>query len=175
VTRERDGGEAVVTSWFAAIFLGVAVDGEARTIEQAPELGPVSGADTGRFDWTPIPVARHLPHVYTECAAIWNPIHTERSIALSKGLPDIILHGTATWALAGQAVVRRFADGDPTRLRRLGGHFKGRVIPGTTIAVGTRGDDLEPRGVRVEVRNAQDEIALGGGRAVVASATPATR
>ncbi len=165
VTRDHDSGEPVVTSWFAAIFLGVTVDGDARMLDQPPALGPVREAPGNGLDWTPIPIARHLPHVYTECAAIWNPIHTERAIALSKGLPDIILHGTATWALAGQMVVRRFAGGDPTRLRRLGGHFKGKVIPGTTIAVGTRGDDRDPCGVQVEVRNAQGEIALASGRA----------
>ena len=41
-----------------------------------------------------------LAHVYTECARIWNPIHTDRAVARAAGLPDIILHGTATLALA---------------------------------------------------------------------------
>ncbi|MCL4747453.1 MAG: hypothetical protein KJZ83_18860, partial [Burkholderiaceae bacterium] len=113
-------------------------------------------------------IARELPHVYTECASIWNPIHTERAVALSKGLPDIILHGTATWALAGLTVVRRLAAGDPTRLRRMCGHFKGRVIPGTTITVGMRGVDVQSQRVQVEVRNAVDEIALANGYAELA-------
>ena len=38
-------------------------------------------------------------HVYTECARIWNPIHTDVAYARAAGLPDIILHGTATLAL----------------------------------------------------------------------------
>lgn len=162
VTSDHDSGEPVVTSCFATIVLGVPVDGEARTIEQSPAFGPVRDAPENQLDWTSVRIARGLPHVYSECADIWNPIHTERAIALSKGLPDIILHGTATWALAGLTVVRRFAGGDPTRLRRLGGHFKGRVIPGTTIAVGAHGDGREPCGVQVEVRNVQGEIALIG-------------
>ena len=27
--------------------------------------------------------------MYTECARIWNPIHTDRAVALAAGLPDI--------------------------------------------------------------------------------------
>ncbi len=168
-TSDRDSGEPVVTSWFAAIVLGVPVDGQATLAEQAPELKPIAAADASRLEWTPIAIARQLPHVYTECAAIWNPIHTERAVARSIGLPDIILHGTATWALAGLGVVQRLAAGDPTRLRRLGGHFKGRVIPGTTITLGCRADG--PDQVQFEVRNADGEVALANGRAELAVAT----
>jgi acyl dehydratase len=170
-THDKESGEAVATSWWASIALGVAVEGEARTLEDAPPLG-AGVAGEGTLDWTPIAVARQLPHVYTECASIWNPIHTERAVALSKGLPDIILHGTATWALAAQEVVRRCAGGDPTRLRRLGGHFKGAVIPGTTITIGMRGDGADPCGVQLEVRNARGEPALTRARAEVSAAHP---
>lgn len=173
VTRDRDSGAPVVTSWFAAIVLGVGVEGQAPLADEAPELPPIAPADAGRMAWTPIPIARQLPHVYTECAAIWNPIHTERSVANSIGLPDIILHGTATWALAGLGVVQQQAGGDPTRLRRLGGHFKGRVIPGTTITLGCAADGAEPAAVQFEVRNAEGEVALANGRADLAAA-PAT-
>lgn len=169
VTHERESGEAVVTSWFAAIVLGVPVEGDAQALERFPAIEPVREPQANALEWTPVAIARGLPHVYTECAAIWNPIHTERAIALSKGLPDIILHGTATWALAGLTVVRRHAGGDPSRLRRLGGHFKGRVIPGTTIAVGTGSGAPGAGGVQVEVRNAQGEIALAGCAEVASS------
>ena len=169
-TCDGDTGEPVVTTWFAAIVLGVEVEGESRSVEQAPAPGPTAADAAKAFDWTPIPIERQLPHVYTECAAIWNPIHTERAVALSKGLPDIILHGTATWALAGLTVVRRLGAGDPARLRRLCGHFKGRVIPGTTITVGTRSVGAQTHGVQVEVRNAVGEIALANGYAELGSA-----
>ena len=58
--------------------------------------------------------------------------------ATAAGLPDIILHGTATWALAGRELVARCADRDPTRLRRLRGCFRAMVIPGTAIELGYR-------------------------------------
>ena len=175
VTCERDSGAPVVTSWFAAIVLGVEVEGPATVAEQAPELEPIATADANRLAWTSIAIARQLPHVYTECASIWNPIHTERAVARSVGLPDIILHGTATWALAGLGVVQRLAGGDPTRLRRLGGHFKGRVIPGSIITLGCHADGSDSGGVQFEVRNAEGEVALANGRATLAASAETTK
>ena len=42
-----------------------------------------------------VEVPYHLGHVYTECARIWNPIHTDLAVARAAGLPGPILHGTA--------------------------------------------------------------------------------
>jgi hypothetical protein len=42
-------------------------------------------------------------------------------------LPDIILHGTATLALAVSRLVESELGGDPRRVRRLGGRFGGMV------------------------------------------------
>ena len=101
----------------------------------------LNGADSNRVE---IFVSREMPHVYTECARIWNPIHTEREVALRAGLPDIILHGTATWALAGRELLSAYGDRDPARLKRLYGRFTAMVIPGTSIVVehapGRRGE-----------------------------------
>ena len=47
-----------------------------------------------------MPVSATAAHVYTEGARIWNPIHTDAAVAARAGLPGIILHGTATLALA---------------------------------------------------------------------------
>ena len=91
-------GRPVATSWSRSIFRGVETAGPNAETERAPEpprLG-LNGDAPGRSE---IFVPREMPHVYTECARIWNPIHTEREVALAAGLPDIILHGTATWAL----------------------------------------------------------------------------
>lgn len=131
-TVDDSSGEPVVTSWTTALMRGVAVEGEHPPLAGPPgALGGVSGSPQA----TPITVARELPHIYSECSGIWNPIHTERKVAQSVGLPDIILHGTASWALAGREIIRLYADGDPRRLRRLGGRFGAIVIPGTTISL----------------------------------------
>src|SRR4029077_6419959 len=55
---------------------------------------------------TEVAISPTLAHVYTECARIWNPIHTDRAVARAAGLPDIILHGTATLALAVSRALR---------------------------------------------------------------------
>lgn len=107
---------------------------------------------------------RELPHVYTECARIWNPIHTERRVALAAGLPDIILHGTATWALACRELVARELDGDPRPLRRLAGSFRALVIPGAAVAL--RYAETSPGRFAFEVLNEAGERAISDGLAI---------
>jgi len=59
----------------------------------------------------------------------------ERQVVLQAGLPDIILYGTATWALAAGHLIQRFARSVLTRLRRFVGRFTAVVMPGTTITL----------------------------------------
>ena len=51
-------------------------------------------------------VAATPAHVYTECARIWNPIHTDIAVARGGRAARLILHGTATLALAVSRVRR---------------------------------------------------------------------
>jgi len=131
-TTEAVSGAPVVTSWHASIYRGVAIEGEGGSIAEPPETPAAPGALGPSRS---IPVSREAAHLYTECAAIWNPIHSERRVALAQGLPDVILHGTATWAMAGREIVAFYAGGDPTRLKRLRARFKSPVIPGHPITL----------------------------------------
>ncbi len=88
-----------------------------------------------------IPVDALAAHVYTECARIWNPIHTDRAVALAAGLPDIILHGTATMALAVTQLVDAYLGADPTRVRRLGGRFSAMVLMPSTLTLEVHADE----------------------------------
>ncbi len=159
----------VVTSYASTIYRGIAVVGEEAQHEEAPALPAVSHAEATSCD-IPIPIARQAPHVYTECARIWNPIHTERRVALEAGLPDIILHGTATWALAAGVLIHHCAAGDPTRLRRFIGRFTAMVIPGTTITVRCAQAQYGGSSVAFRVCNAEGAAAISGGVAVFAPA-----
>jgi acyl dehydratase len=135
-TRDAASGEAVTISWTSSIYRHVEVSGEDRADELEPETPALATAplpDDARS--VAIPIPREMPHVYSECADIWNPIHTERAEALAAGLPDIILHGTATWALAGLTILRDVAGADVGRLSRITGRFTGMIIPGETITV----------------------------------------
>ena len=127
-------GMPVLTVYYGSLFRGVAAIGEPRARDASPPLPTAVREPAPRWE-AAIAVARHAPHVYTECADIYNPIHTERSVALAAGLPDIIVHGTLTLAYAAREILNREAAGDPARLRRIVCRFGGMVIPGTTVRV----------------------------------------
>ena len=132
-TSDASSGAPVVTTWTAGIFLRESVSGGNRGTEEIPALREDAEVGVVPISHLGIETSQGLAHRYSEYASIWNPIHTERSAALAIGLPDIILHGTCTWALAGQALIRAVGGGNPRRLRRLAGRFKGMVFPGDRL------------------------------------------
>ena len=158
-TKAEDGAP-IVTTWNGGIFRAVAVTGEDRVEDQPPPAPQPTAADT-RDEDVEIPVTAGLAHVYTECARIWNPIHTDRAVALAAGLPDIILHGTATLALAISALVERELDGDPSRVHRYGCRFAAMVrMPGSiTLRIHAAAD----KAVWFSVLNAEGEPAIDQG------------
>lgn len=159
-------GEPVVTTYSASIARGVDVDGEDRHAELPAPLRTVDDEPT-----MPGTVAIGIPHeaahVYTECADIWNPIHTERQVALAAGLPDIILHGTALWAIVARELINRCADGEPTRLKRLAGRFSAMVIPGSTVALQYGLQRGEPPTLQYTLRNTRGDAAISHGAAMI--------
>ncbi len=132
-------GELVSQTYQLGIAREVDLIGEPAPVVDLPELPQLVSPHAGdlRFE---IPICAQAAHVYTECARIWNPIHTDRSVALAAGLPDIILHGTATMALAVSKIVDEFLQGDSTRVSRLGGRFSAMVLMPSTIALAVHGD-----------------------------------
>ncbi|MBI4011236.1 MAG: MaoC family dehydratase N-terminal domain-containing protein [Candidatus Rokubacteria bacterium] len=162
-----DASDRVVsTTDYGTLYLGIECEawGEAPAVGATPEIG-----DGVRWS-EPVPAPATLGHVYTECARIWNPIHTDRAVALAAGLPDVILHGTATLGLAVSAVVRREAGGDPRRVRRLAGRFGAMVRLPSTLTVeglGTR-DGGEGRWVGFRVQTGEGRPAVRDGRVLLA-------
>ncbi len=116
-------GRPVTTSDYGSVYRGVGFEGE--DVGPGPERGAGSGLPAGAFE-LPSEVPAGLAHVYTECARIWNPIHTDVAVARDAGLPDIILHGTATLALAVSGILRHTGT-DPRDVRRVTGRFTGMV------------------------------------------------
>jgi acyl dehydratase len=164
-TADERSGEPVVTSYSSTIFLRVPLEGAPGTLEEPPTLRSTGTITVLMEGGVALPTSRRMAHVYTECAGIWNPIHTERRIAQDKQLPDVILHGTCTWALAGMELIRRCAEGDPLRLKRLAGRFHGMVIPGTTIGLEYGIEPGSPGKVQFTVTNAAGELAVSHGLA----------
>ena len=136
-------GDPVSTTDYGMLYRGVELDGASRALERledpprhASALEPVGE----------VAVAATAAHVYTECARIWNPIHTDPEYARQAGLPGIILHGTATLALSVSKLQHK--------ARRVRCRFAGMVLmPSTLIVHAPRhGDALafEPRNERGE-------------------------
>jgi acyl dehydratase len=162
-TRDARSGQPAVTSFSSTIFLRIPFEGTPGTLEEPPALRAEAAIGVPVQGGVALPTSRRMAHVYTECAGIWNPIHTERRVAQEQQLPDVILHGTCTWALAGMELIRRCAGGDPLRLRRLAGRFHGMVIPGTTIGLEYGAQPGAPDKVQFTVTNARGELAVSHG------------
>ena len=165
-------GEPVCTTYQASVYRGVAVKGGDR-VHAEPPPPPVAAAPNGGappLAEIPVPVPANLAHVYSECARIWNPIHTDVEVARRMGLPDIILHGSATLALAVSRVVDHAADGDPNRVRRLGCMFRGMVLMPSEIRLRLHAEELtgEGRVIAWEVLNAEGQPAITKGFVVLA-------
>jgi acyl dehydratase len=123
-TRDARGA-LVCRTYQLSISRGVPLAGEPCASEEAPATPVAGGSAVARR--MQMPVAEGLAHVYTEGARIWNPIHTDRAVALDAGLPDIILHGTATLAMAVTRLVDEYLGRNPVRVRRIGGRFRAMV------------------------------------------------
>lgn len=137
-TRSLSFGDRVTTSWSTSIFRDVALPGEPFSLTDPPALIAPTATEPEAFVELPIPI--HLTHVYSECAAIWNPIHTEEPVARAAGLPRIIVHGTILWALAGVALAELKLSGEIDRIMRLNGRFVAPVIPGGAVRVVVSGE-----------------------------------
>ena len=140
LTVHGEDGAPISSTLSTGVYRGVDVDGADRSVGGLEPASPPPSLGDARE--TRIEIDRGFPHRYTECANIGNPIDTERKVALAAGLPDIIVHGTALWALAGRTLLSHFAAGAPQRLKALSGRFAAMVVPGTFLIAGT--DELRP-------------------------------
>jgi acyl dehydratase len=155
-TRDASGA-LVVASDYGYLYRGVAVDGADARVAEIDDPAPFSGplAPAGE-----IPVAATAAHVYTECARIFNPIHTDLAYARAAGLPGIILHGTATLALSVSRALRAH-DSDWRRVRRLSCRFSGMVLMPSTLRLNAARDG---RGIAFETTNDKGEPVISRGR-----------
>ncbi|MFM9924570.1 MaoC/PaaZ C-terminal domain-containing protein [Variovorax sp. H27-G14] len=62
-----------------------------------------------------------------------NPLHAEPAFAAKVGFARPILHGLATWGMAGRGLLAAHADADPARLRAMRARFSAPVYPGETL------------------------------------------
>lgn len=94
-----------------------------------------------------------------------NPLHVDPAVAKAAGFPRPILHGLATFGIAGHAILKSLCGYDPARLSRIAGRFSAPVFPGETIRT-----ELWRDGTVVSFRARvleRDVIALNNGRAEI--------
>jgi len=94
-----------------------------------------------------------------------NPLHAEPAFAKAAGFPRPILHGLATFGVAGHALLRTLCGYDPARLMAMAGRFTAPVYPGETIRTEIwRDGSVASFRARVVER---DVVAINNGRAEI--------
>ena len=79
-----------------------------------------------------LPTLPQAALIYRLCADD-NPLHAEPAVAKAAGFPRPILHGLATYGVAGHAILKTCCGYDPARLKTLSLRFSAPVFPGETI------------------------------------------
>lgn len=112
-----------------------------------------------------LPTAPQAALIYRLCADI-NPLHADPDVAKAAGFPRPILHGLATYGLAGHAILKTVCGYDPTKLKTLEGRFTAPVYPGETFRT-----EIWIDGVVASFRTSALErnvVAISNGRAELA-------
>jgi len=94
-----------------------------------------------------------------------NPLHADPEFARAGGYPRPILHGLATFGVAGHALLKTVCGYQPHRMTAMSGRFSAPVFPGETIRTEMwRDDAVVSFRARVVER---DVIAINNGRAEI--------
>ena len=98
-----------------------------------------------------------------------NALHVDPDFAKAAGFPRPVLHGLATFGVAGHELLKAVCGYDPSRLTAMAGRFSAPVFPGETIRTEFWRDNDKDLGVisfRARVVE-RDVIAIDHGRAQV--------
>ena len=160
-------GQPVCTSWYGGIYRGVEVKGPDAPAKLAPLATEPLIEEGEPLSECQVEVPAGMAHIYTECARIFNPIHTDAAVARAAGLPEIILHGTATLALAVSRIVESEAGKDPTRIERVTARFGAMVTMPSTLTIRVLG--REGAVVFFETLSGEGRLAIRDGIIVLRS------
>ena len=157
-------GEPIFTEYIGGMMRGVQCTDDSRVTENLPAIPNQAPADQPIWE-KQIYIDRMRPYIYEGCTGITFPIHTSVNFAKFVGLPDIILHGTATLAFAIREITNLEADKNPMMIKEISCRFTGMVIPGTNIkvqldAIVQHGDSKD---IFFKVYNDQNQRVLSNG------------
>ena len=129
---------------------------EQRPVHPIPERPPDLACD--------LPTRPEAALIY-RLSADPNPLHADPATARAAGFPRPILHGLATFGVAGHAILRTLCGYDPARLTAIAGRFSAPVFPGETIRTEMwRDRSVVSFRARVVER---DVVAINNGRAEI--------
>ena len=156
-----DHDAPVCTTYYGSLYRKVEVSGadHPATFQHPPT--PTTTPAKPRAE-IPLSIDAGLAHIYTECARIWNPVHTDAAVAASAGLPGLILHGTATLALAVSAIVKSEAGNDPARVAEIAGRFGAMVLMPSQVTLRIQARERCDRGDAIFF----EALTADGGRAI---------
>ncbi|APO70700.1 enoyl-CoA hydratase protein (plasmid) [Rhizobium gallicum] len=97
-----------------------------------------------------------------------NPLHADPDFARKAGFERPVLHGLATFGVAGHAILKELCDYNPDRLAAISGRFTSPVFPGETFRteIWVDGDIVSFRTSSVE----RGVMAINNGHARLRSA-----
>ena len=98
--------------------------GPVREAHRIPERAPDLTCD--------LPTLLQAALIY-RLSGDYNPLHADPAYAKKAGFKMPILHGRATFSVAGHAVLKACCSYDPARLKSMEGRFSSPVYPGETI------------------------------------------
>lgn len=141
--------------------------------------------ENGQPGDAPLPAAPNVPHAppelvcnietRPESALLYrlngdpNPLHADPEVARAAGFDRPILHGLATYGIAGHAILRTICGYDSQRLKMLHVRFCAPVVPGETIRVEIWTRPEDPTRVLFRARSLErDTIVLNNGVAELA-------
>ncbi len=134
-----------------------AAPGPGRPIHKVPDRAPDLVRD--------LPTLPQAALIYRLSGDL-NPLHAVPAVARAAGFTAPILHGLATFGVAGHAILAACCGYEPERLRTMDLRFSAPVYPGETIRTEMwRDDGVVSFRARVVAR---DAIVLNNGRAEVA-------
>jgi acyl dehydratase len=157
---EKDGGAPVATLYQTTFCRADGGFGGPPREAPAPHALPERPADVT----CDLPTRPEMALIYRLSGDV-NALHVEPEFAKAAGFPRPILHGLATFGVAGHAILKTLCDYDPAKITAMNGRFSAPVYPGETI----RTEMWRDAGVvsfRARVVE-RDVIAINNGRAEV--------
>ncbi|MEA2930007.1 MAG: hypothetical protein QOG38_2435 [Hyphomicrobiales bacterium] len=158
--RDKSSGEVLATITQTSFCRGDGGFGGPKRPTPASHALPERAADRT----CDLPTRPEMALLYRWNADL-NPLHADPAIAKAAGYPRPILHGLATFGVAGHAILKTMCGYDPGRFKSIAGRFSSPVFPGETIRteMWRDGPVVSFRARLVE----RDVIVLNNGRAEI--------